>query len=51
MKIKCMDIQYILSFLIDSARLRYSDKEHRHGLPFMEDKHHMQINGLRISPA
>ena len=40
MKITCMDTQYILSLLINSARLRDSDKKHGHGLPIMEDKYH-----------
>ena len=41
MKITCMDTQYILSFLKDSARLRDSDKKHGHVLPSMKDEYHM----------
>ena len=41
MKITCMDTQYIFSLLINSARLRDSDKEYGHGFPFVRDKYYM----------
>ncbi len=41
MKITCRDTQYIVSFSIDRAGLRDSDKKYWHGLPFMEGEYYM----------